>query len=417
MSDIAVGSRLDHFCPEVRGWAALRFIEAVPAALREEIENLRPPAFGDAGFRQAALAIVSTPEAICWSRDLAAAVPALGPAVGPACLARLWVVHLLRTGSGLTAMWPSVVAEVWNVVRPALEKIGIETHGPAREELEHEVAVPLALVFLKSLAAGRKDLRLLGQGDPAHADGPPLGWAPGIDALRPLLAYLLLGQVPGRFQSHAFLSSPFARLVRAAGLAVPAVVKRFGCPRCGVRSDGPSRACRQCGSPLVICRDRRLVARSAFERARGRSPDGREDFAADVVATGQAGACEQAEVHEVRRACVERAALLWQEILRGRSHGAAAVAVLGALAGVQPLAAIAARPPARAEWLENLVETLADARLDREPLARQANAVRMTVAAGLGLAPPPPILSAYVGVLATRFRHVVLGRGAYRRCV
>ena len=418
MFDIVGGSRPERFCPEIRGWAALRFIDAVPRGLRVEVEDLgRLPGGAGAGFRQTALAAVSSPAAIAWSRDIAVAAPVLGPATGPACLARLWVCSLLGPGGGLAATWPSVVAEVWAVVRPALEKIGIETCGPAGEELQHEVAAPLALVFLKSLAAGRKDLRLIGQGDPDRADGPPFGWAPGIDSLRPLLRYLVLGQVPGRFQSHGFLSSPLARLLRTAGLAVQVVVQRYVCPRCRVRSDGVVCKCRQCGSPLVAWRGRQLVARSVFEQTAGTPVGEGGDFAAELIATGQAGACDPAEVSEVRQACLERAGRLWDDVLLGRFHGVAAIVVLGALAGVRPLSAIVARPCARREWLETLVERLADGRVDREPVAREANAARMAVAAGLGLAAPPPILAAYVGVLATRFRHVVLGRGAYRRCV
>jgi len=433
MSDIVGESRARRFCPELRGWAALRFVDAVPRELRVEVELLGRSAGGvSAGvaggdFRRIALSAVSSPAAIAWSREMAAAAPVLGPATGPACLARLLACSLMGVGGGLAATWPSIVGEVWAAIRPALERVGIETRGPMAAEVRHEVAAPLALVFLKSLAAGRKDLRLLGQGDPGRPDGPPLGWAPGIDALRPLLAYLLMGQVPGRFQSHAFLSSPFARQARAAGLAVQVAVRRYACPLCGVARDGPrgesggsSGTCRQCGSPLVAVRTRQLVARSVLERTASDPAGEGEDRRIGRPAGGRGGdcgaaaACDAAEVSEARRACLERAGRLWDAVLMGGGHGVASMVVLGALAGVRPLSAIGGRPAARREWLENLVERLADGRVDREPLADEANAAREGVASGLGLGPPPRILSAYVGVLATRFRHVVLGRGAER---
>ncbi|MGB2975663.1 MAG: hypothetical protein WBD18_06465, partial [Phycisphaerae bacterium] len=59
------------------------------------------------------------------------------------------------------------------------------------------------------------------------------------------------------------------------------------------------------------------------------------------------------------------------------------------------------------EWLERLLDVLAEERLDREPVAAEANAVLEAVAARLGRRRPAAIAAAYVGVLATRFRRVV----------
>ena len=410
MSDGREKPGSERFCPEIRGWAALRLAALVPDAVREEVESGPGPPAENADFRQAALAAVSGIEAIRWSRAMAERVPALGVAGGPACLARLWVAGLLRPGGAIGPYWPSVVDEAWAVVRPALEKMGVAARGPGWEELRHDFAVPLALVFLRSLAAGRKDLRLVRDERPDRPDGPPLGWAPGVDALRPLLRYLLLGQVPGRFLSHAFMSSPLAVLVCRAGLVVPVRTMRWECPLCRVRPSGETRFCPHCGSPLVGCCQRWLVARSAVEHAPSwQSPEAGVDCGAarGAAGGGQTPVHERAEARWLRRECLQRAVHLWDEVMRGPGHGVAAMVVLGALAGVRPLAAVADRPPAQREWLEHLVDVLASGRLDREPLARAADAACDAVARRTGGRQPQRILSAYVGVLATRFRHKV----------
>jgi hypothetical protein len=220
--------------------------------------------------------------------------------------------------------------------------------------LRHEVASPLAWVFVGSLAAGRKDLRLLGDPGASRPDGPPFGWAPGMDPLGLVLRYLLLDQVPRRFRSHGFMASPLARLLRDLGLARPRV---FVCRRCP-------------------------VCRALF-----------------------------AEASLLRRRCLDRASGLWARAVQSGRHGLAATVVLGALAGVRPLAALADRPMPRREWLEALVSALAEERLEREGVAARANAALEMVASRLGRRRPPAILAAYVGVLATRFRQAVF-RGA-----
>jgi hypothetical protein len=120
------------------------------------------------------------------------------------------------------------------------------------------------------------------------------------------------------------------------------------------------------------------------------------------------GPDDRLEAAVIERECVGRARGLWQKVIQGRRANVAAMVVLGALAGVRPLPRVAERPSPRRAWLQRVVERLAEDRLDREPLADQAEAVAAEVAARLGLR-PPRILSAHVGVLATRFRHVVFG--------
>jgi hypothetical protein len=105
---------------------------------------------------------------------------------------------------------------------------------------------------------------------------------------------------------------------------------------------------------------------------------------------------------------VERARRLWREVIQNRRTNVSAMLVLGALAGLRPLAAVAERPPPQVQWLAWLVETLADGRLDRQAIAGAANEALETVASRLGRPRPARILSAYVGVLATRFRRRVL---------
>ena len=410
MSDTCEKPAVERFCPEIRGWAALRLVTLVPAEVRSEIE--RPAPVGPrASFASAALAAVSTPAAIAWSRRMTEQAPALGPAAGPACIARLWIARLLRPGRGIEAYWPSVVDLVWNTVRPSLEKLGLPTLGPRGGELRHETAAPLALVLLKSLAAGRKDLRLLGMGAPDHADGPPFGWAPGIDSLTPLIRYLVAGQVPGIFRSHAFLRSPLVHLLRDAGLAVLITVTRWRCCCCGAWAEEGLR-CPQCGGPLAPRRARRLVPRATLEYCGSTAPNGRPpDFFARAAAGGPT-VHERVEAADAGRECVRRARLLWTKVTRCPRPNVSALVVLGALAGVEPLAAIAdCRLPEHA-WLQRLVESLTDGRLDREALARRAAAVLPAVAAYLGRPPPAGILPSYVGVTATRFRQAILWRPA-----
>jgi len=405
------------FCPEVRGWAALRLVGAVPAVLRDAVEEEARSAGREGSFRRAALALVSRPDAIAWARSLADRIPALGVSAGPASIVRLWASGLMRPDGALVRYWPDLVGCVWGVVGPALRMVGLETRGPRGEELRHEVASPLAWVFVGSLAAGRKDLRLLGDPGAPGPDGPPFGWAPGMDPLGLVLRYLLLDQVPRLFRSHGFMASPLARLLRDLGLARPRVFVCRRCPVCRVlfaEASGPRR-CPHCGNRLVLCRRQRLVA----------SPSGLREWsgaeAADalqadsgVVArfggegcVGRLAVPERAEARLIRRRCLDRASGLWARAVQSGRHGLAATVVLGALAGVRPLAALADRPTPRREWLEALVSALAEERLEREGVAARANAALETVASRLGRRRPPAIAASYVGVLATRFRQAV----------
>lgn len=411
MSDTCDRSAGERFCPELRGWAALRLVALVPPEVRSEIE--RPTPAGEReSFSAAALAVVSTTAAIAWSRRMADCLPAAGPAAGPACIARLWIARLLSPGGGIEAYWPSVVDLVWNVIRPSVEKLGLSTLGARGGDLRHEIAAPLALVFLKSLAAGRKDLRLLGMGGLDRPDGPPFGWAPGIDSLTPLIRYLAAGQVPGTFRSHAFMRSPLARLLRDAGLAVPITVACWRCRSCGARGED-GQWCRQCGGPVAPCRARRLVPRATLEYcgspARGGGRLG--DIFARAAAAGPA-VHERVEAADAGRECVRRARLLWAKVTRSPRPNVSALAVLGILAGVDPAAAVADPRQPEGEWLQRLVESLTEGRLDRESLARRAAAALPAVAAYLGRPPPAAILPSYVGVIATRFRQAILGRPA-----
>ena len=414
MPDICEKKVSERFCPVVRGWAALRLVSFIPRAVRDEIEIRSTPAGAAADFRRGALAVVSSPAAIYWAQEMAARVPALGVAAGPACITRFWVARLLRPGGGLVDYWTSVVDEVWAVIRPALEKIGVTTRGPCCRELRHEVAVPFALTLLKSLAAGRKDLRLVEKSGLPRPDGLPFGWAPGIDAMRPLLRYLFLGQVPGAFQSHAFLSSPLVRLIRASGLGVLVAVSRRECPQCRVGSDKGGDRCLHCGAVLVVRRERRLVARAMLERQTYPHvdfPGCPPEPLTDAATAGQLPVPERVEAAQACRQCIQRARRLWEKVILGHGHGVAARLVLGALAGVQPLTIITERPPPEPPWLETLVETLADGRLNRKVIARRANAALAAMNRSGGPLLPSRILSAYVGVLATRFRKSILGAG------
>jgi len=285
---------------------------------------------------------------------------------------------------------------------------GVGWHGG---ELRHEVAAPLALVFLKSLAAGRKDLRLVGQGEANRPDGPPFGWAPGIDAPSAVIRYLVVGQVPGLFRSHALMSSPLVRIIRATGIALPVTVSRWRCTTCRAWMDAGCGRCPQCGAPLVVSRVRRLVA----ARSLGGGPW--EPRRAIRPALGPVSAAarsdglavyERVEAAEVRRGCVERALRLWREVIQNRCMNISAMLVLGALAGLRPLAAVAEQPAPEDRHLAWLVETLADERLDRQAITRAANEALDAVALRVGQPRPARIISAYVGVLATRFRRRVL---------
>jgi hypothetical protein len=397
------------FCPEVRGWAALRLVSFVPAEVREAVETWGTAEPG-ACYRRDALRLVSLPRCVGWSRQMWAAVPALGVAAGPAALVRLWTARLLRAGGAIGPYWPRLVHSIWRIARPAVEMAGIGARGRRRAELVHEVAVPLALVFLKSVAAGRQDVRLLEAGDPDRPDGPPFGWAPGVDSFRAVARYLLLGQVPGRFRPHALLFSPLALVLRQAGLAVPVAQWRVRCPRCRTswpRAGGPA-ACPHCGGSLVARQVRWLVARSARE-----SPglDAGDDGPGWAGAGGPRApsASERTEAREAERVCLERARHLWQQVVQGHRRSVAAAVVLGVLAGLDPLEVVAERPAPRAEDLRRVVDALAGQRLDRAPIAARANAVLGAVALRLGRTAPPAVLGSQVGVLATRFRHAVLG--------
>ena len=416
VTNVSAREASERFSPEVRGWAALRLIPLVPRPLREEIES-RASADGRSKdrFRRDALALVSRPESIAWSRWIAERIPALGPGAGPACLMRLWAARLVAPDGRVEAYWPDLVGDVWRVAAPALAMMGLATRGPGCEDLQHEVAVPLAWVFLGSLAAGRRDTRIVGEGAPGRPDGPPFGWAPGIDAFPSVLRYLLLGQVPNRFRSHAFLVSPLARLVCALGLAVPRSLVRRLCPQCRRRwpRDAGVRRCPHCEVPLVLCRSRRLVSRARLE-TRLWGEEGPKAAGGSVLGARPAGRLsvpERAEARLVRRECLRRARRLWRKVIEGRRYGVPAMVVLGALAGVRPLASVAARPRPKREWLERLVDMLAEGCLAREPVAARANAALRAVAIRLGRCrPAPAITAAYVGVLATRFRQCLFGR-------
>jgi hypothetical protein len=340
---------------------------------------------------------------------MAEQVPVLGPAAGPACIARLWVARLLRPDGGLEAYWPGVVDDVWRVLRPTLMRLGVEVGGGYRDERRHEVAAPLALVLLKSLAAGRKDLRLLDIGDADRADGPPLGWAPGIDSLSAVIRYLAAGQVPGRFRSHALLSSPLAKLLSGAGLAAAVTSVRGWCPDCRTSEEGAADRCPHCGAALALRRGQRLVACGVMARlgaAAYRAPRSLRTQPQAQPEAEHLAVDDRVDAAAARRRCIGRARVLWCTIIMGRRADVAARVVLGALAGVQPLALVAERPAPRHEWLQRLVEALVEDRLDRVPLACQASTAAPEVAERLDR-PTPVILSSHVGVLATRFRHVV----------
>jgi hypothetical protein len=126
----------------------------------------------------------------------------------------------------------------------------------------------------------------------------------------------------------------------------------------------------------------------------------------DRLAGAGLAADDLVEAESERRQCLKRAGTLWQTIIMGRRADVAARVVLGALAGVEPLVLVADRPAPRRQWLERLVEVLAESRLDRVPLAAEAHAAAEDVAGRLGRR-RPVILSAHVGVLASRFRRAV----------
>jgi len=412
------------FCPEVRGWAALRMVACVPGPVRQEVDRyVLPPAAGGphaqeaagADFFADAVALVSLPQAVAWAREIAERIPVLGVAAGPACIARLMAARLLQPASALALYWPGIVGRVWSVIRPALEKMGVSTQRAGREELRHEVASPLALIFLKSLAAGRKDMSLLGAAAAERPDGPPFGWAPGIDALGPVLRYLLADQVPGRFQSHAFLASPLARVARASGIVAPVAVVRWRCVSCGTWAAGDG-VCPHCGRALAPVRTRRLVATALLRRGEDARP-GRPRAQASSTPAGETcvmTACDCAEAQALRRRCIARARLLWERVVRSGPCNVPAMAVLAALADVQPLAAIADRPPGDPRWLGTLVDALADGQLDRVQVAREVNAALAAAALRLGRPAPEVVSAAYVGVLATRLRQAIFGPRAGR---
>ena len=398
VADLSVKSRASRFCPEVRGWAALRLASAVPAGLREAVRRAATERRGPRRCHSDARARVRRPDAVAWARRAAACVPSLGPAAGPACLVRLWVSDLVGRGGALGAYWPDLVSRVWRTVAPAVRRTGLGTRGGREAELRHDVAVPLAWVFVASLSAGRRDLRVLSESPGCRTDEPTFGWAPGVDPLGLVLRYLLLGQIPRRFWSHAFLGSPTGRLLRSLGLVRLRTVGRWHCAACRAAPAEAvrDRRCPHCGGGLVLCRGPRLLAPGPGDSAR---PAAGPSAATRVP--------ERAEARMMRRGCLRRASGLWGRAVEEGRHGVAATVVLGALAGVRPLVAMADRPRARRAWLERLIDALAEEHLDREPLAATANAVLDAVAARLGRRCPPVIASAYVGVLAARFRRTV----------
>jgi len=121
------------------------------------------------------------------------------------------------------------------------------------------------------------------------------------------------------------------------------------------------------------------------------------------------------EARLIRRQCLSRAHRLWDQVVRGRHYSVSAALVLGALAEVRPLVLMADRPACRREWLERLVDVLAEDRLDRGPVAAAANAALAAVGHRLRGRRPAVIADAYVGVLATRFRRQVFGRRSAQR--
>jgi len=395
----------ERFYPETRGWAALRLSALAPPLVRGEVEARAARAPRASSFAGDALRLVSLPPCLEWARRLATDLPALGVPAGPAAIARLWAARLLAPESAIASYWPSVVESVWRVVAPALRMVGLAARGPRGEDLRHEVASPLALVLLASLAAGRKDFRLLGDEDSPGREGPPFGWAPGPDPLPAVIRYLVLDQVPGGFRSHAFLTSPLARTLRGLGLAAPVVIERRRCPRC--RTDWPDAdgdgCCPHCHSALATVRARRLVVRTGFGAA------GLAAAGASAPQAVEVAPWDKAEAHELRRACLGRALGLWHEVIQGRRYGVTAMVVLGVLAGVEPLEGLASHPAPAAGDLDRLIEALAEAWLDRPPIVARASAALGPLAARLGRPSPPPMTAPHVGVLATRFRRAVLG--------
>jgi hypothetical protein len=127
-------------------------------------------------------------------------------------------------------------------------------------------------------------------------------------------------------------------------------------------------------------------------------------------------ACDHAEAEALRRRCIARARLLWERVVRGGSCNIPAMAVMAALADVQPLAAIADRPPGDPRWFRTLVETLAEGQLDRVQVARKVNAALAAAVLRLGRPAPEAVSAAYVGVLATRFRQAIFGPRTRRAC-
>jgi hypothetical protein len=120
-------------------------------------------------------------------------------------------------------------------------------------------------------------------------------------------------------------------------------------------------------------------------------------------------ACDRVEAEAIRRRCIARARHLWERVVRGGSCNVPAMAVLAALADVQPLVAIADRPQGDPGRLQTLVEALAEERLDRVQVACEVNAALAAAAMRLGRPEPEAVSAAYVGVLATRFRQAIFG--------
>jgi hypothetical protein len=155
---------------------------------------------------------------------------------------------------------------------------------------------------------------------------------------------------------------------------------------------------------LVARAHREAAGAGPWADARGSSGD---DPAGALCGTGLR-ITEQVEARKLQRACLGRARDLWQDVIQGCHHGVAAMVVLGVLGGVEPLASIADRPPPRPDYLERVVERLADGWLDRRPIAVRANAALGPVAARLGRPIPAALAIPYVGVLAARFRRAIL---------
>lgn len=399
----------ERFCPSKRGQAARELESSVPLALRAEIKAMAAAAPPATGFQQGAVAVVSTPRATAWSAEVAHQRPDLGPPAGPACIVHLWAAGLLRRGSAFDTYWPSLLRETWNVVQSALDLAGIDTKFLShRQELQHDVAEPLAMGFLRSLAECQKDLDLIDK-ECGCGSKKEFGWAPGIDPLRPTLGFLFLGQVPGRFRSHAFTASPFAQAVCAAGFADVSEIRRRECSRCKIWLDTEDDCCPNCHGPLKIHMERRLTPRLDLDVPLEREP--KVWSSRGEVRLSPTPVPEQIGFLEIRRKYVRRARGLWKEVIQGQRYGLEARLVLGAFAGVRPLRIILDGLPPKDVWLEILLDTLAEPRIKGRAVAEEVNCALAMMRQDASAAPcPEKILPRHIYNLANHFRDHVFGR-------